>query len=79
MVVGWAWKIVASFSPRLSLDLFNALGVEAWVRGASLPRGLWCGGLQGDGDPAEEVGFGACGGEGQTDARGGLDDAGAEL
>ena len=50
-----------------------------WVQGASGPRGLWSGGLQHDGDPAEEIGFGACGCEGQTDARGGLDDAGAEL
>ena len=77
---GWSCGIVACFSPRLSLDLWNALEVEeGGCKGASWPRALWSGGLQRDGDPAEQIGLWAGGGEGQTDARDGLDDAGAEL
>ena len=77
---GRACGIVASFSPLLELDLWNALGVGGmWLAGASRPRGSWSGGLQGDGDRAEQVGFGTGGGEGQADARDGFDDAGPEL
>jgi hypothetical protein len=39
----------------------------------------WSGGLQVDGDRAEQSGFGIGGREGQTDARDGFDDAGPEL
>ena len=58
----------------------NALEVEeCGCKGASWPRALWSGGLQRDGDPAEQIGLRAGGGEGQTDARDSLDDAGAKL
>jgi hypothetical protein len=50
-----------------------------WLVGASGPRGSWSGGLQRDGDPLEQFGFGAGGGEGQLDARDGFDGAGPEL
>ena len=49
------------------------------AEGASEPRWSWPGGLQGDGDPAEQAGLRASGGEGQTDARGSFDDTGADF
>src|SRR5680860_130907 len=72
--------MVAAFSPLLESDLWNAFEVGGMrLAGASRPHGSWSGGLQGDGDAAEQFGFGTGGGEGQTDARGGFDDAGPEL
>ncbi len=56
--------------------------VEGWrvrLGGATWPCGLWAGRLQRDGDLAEQIGLGAGGGEGQTDARDGFDDASAQL
>ena len=47
--------------------------------GATWPRGLWAVRLQGYGDLAEQIGLGTGGGEGQTDARDGFDDASAQL
>lgn len=44
-----------------------------------MPRRLWPCGLQRDGDRSEQTCFGTGGGEGQTDARDGFGDAGAEL
>lgn len=75
-----AWGVAAGFSPLVDIELRKALAVEGrGLIGAPWPRRLWSGGLQRDGNDAEEIGFRAGGGEGQADARGGLDDAGAEL
>jgi hypothetical protein len=80
MHVGQASGIVASFSPLLELAFWNALEVGGMrLVGASRPRGSWSGGLQGDGDSADQRGLRTGGGEGQPDARDGFDDAGPEL
>ena len=55
------------------------MGFRGLAQRGGLPRRLWFGRVQRDGDGAEELGLRTGGGECQTDARDGLDDASAEL
>lgn len=59
----------------------SGLVIRAGVSGSAglLPRRSWSSGLEIAGERQQQAGLGTGGGEGQADARDGLDDAGAEL
>src|SRR5260370_660139 len=57
----------------------SAKGRQTAMSGGRRPRGLRSSGHQGGGDGAEENRMGAGRGKGETNSRGGFDDAGPEL
>ena len=69
----------ASVSPLGMVFLVGAEGFRDGHSGRRRPRDLGSGGHQPDAELSEERGIGASRGEGEADAGGGFDDAGAEL